>query len=224
MRAIIMDKVYHESYNCLDDFNTSIQRRKDLIKSNLEKSFNTVEKHFNMRLIRDIIEKDSSIVIQGKNQYQFTVSKWFDSKINSENHLEFDCLDFPLPVPNIHSSTFSISLNNDFSIAKSEYSLTFKGKNRERFSVKLKFDESFNIIEMNNQSVAFHLEDYGIRKTLKTKEQLCPFEDEIILFKLSINNDKDIKELIPEYYIPSVYNFHSAEFKERLNLFSMFCF
>lgn len=56
----------------------------------------------------------------------------------------------------------------------------------------------------------------------KSKENFLPIEDELLLIEfLQYQYDDDIVGYVPEFYIPSAYDFNSDEFKIRISLAKM---
>lgn len=202
----------------LQDLNEYIQEKKESIKQKIHEAIFNVERHFNVKFTYDVIEIDNNIVIKGVEDYCFTVSKWFQSKINSTLFLKFSCTGFPFTVTNSHKSIFFIAFNDDFDIDNAQFRTSFLNTTGNVVGIKLYFDNFLNLQHIENTCI----KDNGkVLYTTKTNSMISPFYDEALLFKLSVNKSQEIKDLLPEYYIPSAYNFQSEDFKDRLAVYEM---
>jgi len=196
-----------------------IQSRKKDIKEKIYNSILKIEQHFNIKLDYDVTDVGNDIIIKGVDEYSFTVSKWFQSKINPCNLLKFNCAGFPFVLPNSHKTIFFIRFNDDFDIEQAQFRTSFLTKKGNITGLKIFFDKSLELGLIENS----YIPSGGGKSSysLKTSELMCPFSDEVILFRLSYNTNEDVKELLPEYYIPSAYDFNSVEFADRLKVYSM---
>jgi len=203
----------------LQEFNEYIQEKKKSIIQKIHESIFKIEQHFNIKFTYDVMEFDNDIIIKGVDEYSFTVSKWFQSKIHPYNLLKFNCTGFPFVLPNSHKTIFFITFNDDFDIKEAQFRTSFLTKKGNITGLKIFFDKSLelNLIENSYIPSGGGKNSYS----LKTSEMMCPFSDEVILFRLSYNTSEEVQELLPEFYIPSAYNFQSEDFKNRLAVYEM---
>lgn len=222
-----MLKTIVESYNCLDDFNTSLQRRKDVIRKGITDSINLIENHFGIVIEKTIIEDESSLIVKGitnygsDQEYKFTVSKWFDSELVF-NTLSFSCSS-SLMISNGVRNIFTLSLNRDFTLQSLKYMSSFKDKSGNNGSIELFFNNEFVLVDLSVKVYRINRDDYLIDIT-KKRNTLSSFEDEVFLLQVELNKNDEIEALLPEFYTPSAYDFNSEEFIDRLKVYSMLTF
>lgn len=223
-----MLKPIYESYNCLEDFETSIQRKKDVIKNSITSTINAIENHFGIELKKTISENDDSVIINGavmygaESEYKFTVSKWFDSKLVF-NRLSFNSSN-SLMVSDSSKNTFSLSLNEDFTIGSLDYTAAFKDKNGHLGTIELTFNNSLSLINMAVQVYQINARGDYLIDIAKKGEMLSSFDDENFLLNIALNKNDSTYELLPECYVASAYDFRSQSFNDRLKLFEMLTF
>lgn len=220
-----MLKPIYESYNCLEDFETSMQRKKDVIKNSITSAINMIENHFGIELEKTIIENEDSVIIEGaakfgsKSEYKFTVSKWFDSKLVF-NKLSFKSSN-SLMVSGCSKNIFTLSLNEDFTIESLEYTSAFKNKNGHLGSIELTFNNSLSLINMVVQVSQINARHEYLIDIAKKGEMLSSFDDEAFFLSMALNKNDSTYELLPECYVESVYDFKSKDLIDRLKVFEM---
>lgn len=220
-----MLKPIYESYNCLEDFETSLQRKKDVIKNSITSAINTIENHFGIELEKTIIENEDSVIIEGaamygsKSEYKFTVSKWFDSKLVF-NKLSFNSSN-SLMVSGCSKNIFTLFLNDDFTIKSLDYTAAFKNKNGNLGSIELTFNNSLSLINMVVQVSHLNARHEYFIDIAKKGEMLSSFDDEAFFLNMALNKNDSTYELLPECYIESVYDFKSKDLIDRLKVFEM---
>lgn len=205
----------HTPITALEDY---IQSRKMDIKEKIYNSILKIEQHFNIKLDYDVTDVGNDIIIKGVDEYSFTVSKWFQSKINPDHLLKFNCKGFPFTLPQSSISIFIIIFNDDFSIKKAQFRTAFVN-NGDFVWLKMDFNNLLMLEHIENTCLPM-IGDKNI-VVIKSSDMLCPFDEEVVLFKLAQNTNEDIKNLLPEYWIPSAYDFNSVEITDRLKVYSM---
>lgn len=195
-----------------------IQSKKTTIQEKIHESILKIEQHFNIKLDYDVTDVGNDIIIKGVEEHSFTIFKWFQSKLKPDHLLNLNCKGFPFTLPQSSKSIFFITFNDDFSIKKAQFRTAFIN-NGDVVWLKLYF---------NNLLMLEHIEKTYIPRlggknivVIKSSDMLCPFDDEVVLFKLAHNKNEEVKELLPEYYIPSAYDFNTEEFADRLKVYSM---
>lgn len=223
-----MLKTIVESYNCLDDFNTSLQRRKDVIRKGITDSINLIENHFGIVIEKTIIEDESSLIVKGitnygnEQEYKFTVSKWFDSELVF-NTLSFSCAS-SLMISNGFKNIFTLSLNKDFTLQSLKYVSSFKDKSGNKGYIELFFNNEFVLVDLSVKVYRINSSDDYLIDITKKRNTLSSFEDEVFLLQFKLNKNDEIEALLPEFYKPSAYDFKSDEFIDRLKVYSMLTF
>lgn len=222
-----MLKTIIESYNCLDDFDTSLQRKKDVIRIGITDSIKTIENHFGIELEKTITEDESSVVIKGmnkygtSNKYTFTVSKWFDSELIF-NEISFSCAS-SLMISNGVKNIFTLTLNKDLTLQSLDYMASFKDKDGNMGSINLLFNNEFVLIDLSVRVCQINSRREYLIDITKKRNMLSSFEDEVFLLQAALNKNASIQELLPEFYTPSAYDFNSVDFKNRMSVYDMFC-
>lgn len=154
------------------------------------------------------------------SRYQHHGKKTF--KFEGNKKIKLQAKSFGFDIPQSNSSCFYIIFDDYFNIECVEFESS--SKDMGKFSItkiKLKFDQ--------NMTLSHYEYSYDrLRERLKLnikkeKNRLMGINDEIILWKLMQNQSDDVKELIPEYYIPSAYDFNSIDFKDRMSVYDMSC-
>lgn len=223
-----MLKPIYDSYNCLEDFETSIQRKKDVIKNSITSTINAIENHFGIELEKTISENEDSVIINGalmygmESEYKFTVSKWFDSKLVF-NRLSFNSSS-SLMVSDCSKNTFTLILNEDFTIQSLDYTAAFKNKNGHLGAIELTFNNSLSLINMAVQVYQINARGDYLIDIAKKGEFLSSFDDENFLLNMALNKNDSTCELLPECYVESAYDFKSQDFIDRLKVFEMLKF
>lgn len=223
-----MLKTIVETYNCLDDFNTSLQRRKDVIRKGITDSISIMENHFGITLEKTITEDESSIIFKGitsygtRQEYIFTVSKWFDSELVF-NTLSFGCAS-SLMISNGVKNIFTLSLNKDFTLQSLKYVASFKDKNGNEGAIELLFNNEFVLVGLSVKVYRINSRDDYLINITKKRDMLSSFDDEVFLLQVELNKNDTIEALLPEFYTPSAYDFNSVEFIDRLEVYRMLTF
>lgn len=197
--------------------------RIEMLKENLLKSIVIINNKFNINLTVDIEVKDNTIIIHGNEDFAFVIYRWFKSgKKGSSSYsavIKLDCPTFPFYPYQAVNPTFSICVDDDFNICSAIY----KGLcnvSGIKSSFVLDFDKNLEFRRIVAQSIG--LKTKQSYSTDKENGRLGSLSDESLLFKIYLHQHKEeIKELLPECFIPSAYDFNSVDFKDRLKLFDM---
>jgi len=114
-------------------------------------------------------------------------------------------------------SYFYVLLDKDINIQSVYYSaISYETLDS---SLTLKFDNLLNLIEYDYVIQSMCL-DYEIRK-FKSKDMMCPYDDELFLHSLITNYTTETIELFPEFNSCGVYDFVSDDFTNRRTLYNM---
>lgn len=196
----------------------------EIMREKIELTFKDIERQFNISINYKLTVNDNNIILKGKHgfNYIYTVFKTFKSfrdNIDTTKPLVFECSPFALSPVNTKQSILSFYIDNEFNILSlciQSSSIHSNGFHR----ASLNFDNSFCL-----DSLSYNLSDSVtkmIHEVTKEKQKLNSLKDEILLYKLYQNKDEDMIDLLPEFYIPSAYDFNSAELVARLEVFSMY--
>jgi hypothetical protein len=165
-----------------------------------------------------MIPNDDKVYNYKMTRYQQHGQKVF--KFEGDKTIKLRAKSFAFDLPQSNSSIFYLTFDDYFNVV----SVVFVSSTKDmgKFSIKkisLQFNQQLKLThyEYKHESLRERFE----RTIKKTSDRLMSLDDEIILWQLFSNRSDDIKELIPEYYIPSAYNFKTQEFSDRLNVLSM---
>lgn len=187
----------------------------NLAKSKICDSLSLIERKFNMNFDFKITENAKNIVFSSVKNYDLKFYQTHGKIIFKPVHDEFivKVNDFKLALPNALQSFFIIIFNDNFDIISIKFT-SYK---------KLPFGLSKIIVLFDDQLELDNIEYYSTSGNSfnKSKCLLNSFTDEVLLFILFNNTTDVVKELLPEYHIPSAYDFSSQDFADRLNVFSM---
>ena len=127
---------------------------------------------------------------------------------------------FIFDIPQSNSAIFYINFDAFFNIESVLFESNSKDMGKFSFTkIKLNFDKNLTLIDYDYSYVELRNKiDISIKKDLN---KLMSFDDEVILWQLFNHQSDEVKYLIPEYHIPSAYNFKHPEFIDRLNVLSM---
>lgn len=187
----------------------------------LLEAFSFIEKKLNLNLHIDqiMVATPESILIVGVDVYYFDNFIWDSSR--GKGHakiMEFRCSSFGFTLPNALSSTLSITFDCYFNILSVEFKST-STHNSVRSKIELTFDHN-----LEPSSIYFHPfcdDTSGAYGWLKTKKTLCSLSEELLFFQISQSKNDAVKDLLPEFYIPSAYDFKSEYLMDRLKLFEI---
>lgn len=206
--------------NSVNDYYTA---RINTLKENLLKNIVIINNKFNINLTVDIEVKDNTIIINGNEDFSFVIYKWFKlGKKGSSSYsavIKLDCPTFPFYPYQAVNATFSLCVDDDFNICSAIYKGLFNVSGIKS-SFVLNFDKNLNFERIVAQSIGLKTkQSYSIDKE---NGRLCSLSDESLLFKFYLHQNKEeVKEMLPECFVPSAYDFNSVDFKDRLKLFDM---
>jgi len=189
------------------------------IHTKLLNAFLLIEKSLKLSLdIDKIITIDAnSILINGLDISYFNDYIWGTSRSKEYDRImQLHCYECGFIVRDESSSILDISFDCYFNILKVEFKLASIIR---KTKIELIFGPTLECI-----SIYFNPDynaDYCEHSWLKLSNTLCSLEDELLFFELRTVTDESVKSLLPECYIPSAYDFTSADFIDRLKVFEM---
>lgn len=168
-----------------------------------------------------MIPDENEVYTYRLSRYQHHGKKVF--KFEGNKKIKLRAQSFAFDLPQSKNLFFYLTFDDYFNIESVEF--VSSTKNIGKFSItKL----SLHFLQFNNQFILTYYEydherirDRFKLNIKKYRDRLMSLDDEIILWKLFSNTSDDVKEIIPEYYIPSAYNFKSQEFADRLKVLYM---
>lgn len=152
------------------------------------------------------------------SRYQHHGQKVFKFEGNKKIKLRSDSFAFALPQSK--ASFFELSFDDYFNVISLEFASSTKDMGK--FSItnlKLQFNKQLMLI--NYEYTYDRIRDRFNLTIKKDSNRLMSLDDEVVLWQLFNNQSDEIKDLVPEYHIPSAYDFKSSEYLDRLNIFSM---
>lgn len=208
-----------------------IGEAKKMIKAKLLESINSIEKAIAAKvtlLITD--DADRFIIHNHTSSYFFRfVEDSFNSnpiiKFEASKTIQLSCKFTHFYLENAHASLITITFDNDLNIEKVECVIRSRNQHQVTYEQKVLIQAFNHLLEL----VSFRY-TYRNLKTLiesgfsKNGGCVSSFEDEVLFWKLYCNPSEANKELLPEYYEPSAYDFRSQAFNDRLKLFEMLTF
>jgi hypothetical protein len=175
------------------------------------------------------------------NEHVLSASKYHDKKGTMTIHR--------LELKNIKSfERFCNDVKNNYSSISERWTLNYKDKqinsivctlniipdninhkNRKIDAIKMGivFDHEFNVVSIVKQYFVTIRSKHGddtFEQPVYTSSMNEEFslDTELLLIKLAIASDNSpLIDMFPEYYIPTVYDYSSVEFEQRLKLFEM---
>lgn len=141
-------------------------------------------------------------------------------KFEGDKKIKLRAKSFPFDLPQSNSSLFYLTFDDYFNVVAVEF--VSSTKDMGKFSItkiSLQFNQQLKLTHY--EYTHERLRDRFELIIKKPAARLMSLEDEIILWKLFSTPSDEIKELIPEYYIPSAYNLDTQEFLDRLQVYSM---
>lgn len=198
-----------------DDYSSIISD----LQSNLLSVIDNVNRKFNIHLTVDVKNKGNTIIIKGEEEYSFPIYKWFQHGVASHiPTIKLDCHTFPFYPYQFKNATFSLLVDKNFKLVSAH----FKGRvviDNIISHFVLKFNHHLDLTELLAQTLGVRVSTkYSIAKE---GQQICSLEDENLFFKFFLHNKLDTINLLPEFFLPSAYDFNSVDFQDRLKLFDM---
>lgn len=122
------------------------------------------------------------------------------------------------------NSACTILLDADFNFlnfqTESFYFLTNE-KTKTNYQLVTLFKFDINLVPINIHSYEVTNDDDNFR-FYRTKENMMSFEDELLLIEfLKYRHNLSVIEIVPEFFIPSAYDFNSEDFTQRISLARM---
>lgn len=187
------------------------------VQSKILESLSLIENKFGIKFDFKIKDNGKTIVFSSHQNYTLkayqTHGKIVFTPSCEDNEFILNACNFQFSIPHATKSLFIVSFDDDFDISSIRFS-SLKTLQKGISRITVLFNDNFELSNIEYHST--HGESFK-----KNHNNLLSFDEEALLFKLLTNNNEDIKDLLPEYYIPSAYNFHSVEFKDRLNVYNM---
>lgn len=167
-----------------------------------------------------IVDTAEGIIINGQYNYKLLLYPYHGKKFfkyigNME--IRLFCKSFPFSFNSNVEDSFIFKFDDHFNIEKITYSTMSQLSLVQQLI--LTFDKNLKLKNFDYKSIDRFTKT--VNEKIKDENTLSSFEDEIFFLQLKRFKSSDIKELMPEFYIPSAYNFHSEDFKDRLNIYEM---
>lgn len=190
---------------------------RDKFYGNLAKIENTLD----LKIESTYTLVDSELTIHAIYDMTFT-DFTYDACINGKTTgIGFRCSRFPFILPAPSKSVLTVVFDKYFNISYVEFkSMAKQGSNYTKLD--LVFNKKLDLESISFQP-STHRNDVCLVE-LKKAPLLSALSDEALLFKLYLSKNEETKELLPEYHIPSAYDFSSQDFTDRLSVFSMLTF
>lgn len=201
-------------------YDQRLKKASDSLKSKIFDSLSLIENKFGIKFDLKINDHGKEIVFNGyKSNTLKAYQKHGDIVFKSscdDNEFILNAYDFQFSIPNAIQSLFIVSFDDAFNIKSVRFSSfsTFQKIQNGISRITVLFDNFFELSNIEYYSTIGH-------SFTKKHDNLLSFDEDALLFKLLTNNDEEIKTLLPESHIPSAYNFHSVEFKNRLSIYEM---
>lgn len=143
-------------------------------------------------------------------------------KVKGLKNIILPCIFNNFTIENPHISEIMIFLCDDFKIE----GLICESRNKDRLNndINIIQQEFDHLLQLNYLQYEFINPVKNIHTGFIRKENtLSSFEDESFFWKLFTHQITENNELIPEFYIPSAYDFNSVDFKNRMTVYHMLC-
>lgn len=125
-------------------------------------------------------------------------------------------------------SDCTILLDADFNFITFQtgtYDFLKNEKTNTNYQLITLFQFDINLVPINIQSYEIGNINEDNFRVSKTKENMMRLEDEFLLIEfLKYRHNPSVIEIVPEFFIPSAYNFNSEDFNQRISLARMFNF
>lgn len=141
-------------------------------------------------------------------------------KVKGLKNITLPCIFNNFSLENSHSSDIVIFFCDDFKIE----GLICESRNKDILNkdINIIYQEFDHLLQLNYLQYEFINPVKNIHTGFIRKENtLSSFEDEAFFWKLFTHQITENKELIPEFYIPSAYDFNSVDFKNRMSVYDM---
>lgn len=201
-----------------NDYADFLTHCKDQIASKLQSILDFINKKMNVNLHLNIHE-NGNVSEMGLIHFKFEkecVGEHIFCIVSYHGFLKLKCHEYAFKLADSYSF-FCVPLTKDLEIESIHYSsCSFETVDKY---INLKFDNLLNLTEYRYiiQSIVL---DCEISK-FKSKDMMCPYEDEVFLHSLITNYSAEATELFPELILTGVYDFNSADFINRRALYSM---
>lgn len=208
-------------YKMTPEFNDFIEfsnHCKNQIALKIQSILDLINKKMNVNLHFKIHDNDN-ISEMGLMKFEFKKECIGDQVfciVSCRGVLKLQCDQYGFKLKKSYSY-FYVSLDRNINIESMYYSSI--SHDTLDSSLTLKFDNLLNLIEYDYIIQAMCL-DYEIRKT-KSKNMMCPYEDELFLHRLITDYSAETAELFPELTVDGVYDFSSEDFINRRTLYNM---
>jgi len=188
----------------------------DAIKNKIFDNLSRIENSLGLSIKSNYVLTDLQYILKGKTEMLVTGNPQIKIDKNQRTSVVFECSQFPF----ILSSAANLTIGFDvyFNITYVQFK-SITNNSHNSYSIDLIFDKN---LEM--ESMEFKALDKINKVSFTNKRKsnrLSSLKDEILLFQLYMTKDEEVKELLPEYYAPSAYDFKSDDFLSRLEVFSM---
>jgi hypothetical protein len=184
-----------------DKFCENLAKIENLLNLNIESTYTLIDDKFTIHAVHDT-----------------TLTPFTYDCLNQTTDIGFRCSQFSFILPEPSKSVLNVVFDRCFNINYVEFKSM--AKDGSGFSkIELVFNKYLAL-----ESIKFQPSTYRADVSLiemKKGNLVLPLADEVLLFKLYCTRGDEVKQLLPEYYIPSAYDFNTEDFLDRLSVFSM---
>jgi hypothetical protein len=223
-----MSKVLWRANNvkkCIDSESYLFDITIDELKNRIIDAITAIEKVICGSVTSVITCDEKSLIINNRYFYHFVEHhcngrEYF--KIKGLKNITLPCIFNNFTLKNPHLSHITIFFDDDFKIE----SLICESRNKDRLNndVKIIFQGFNHLLQLNWLEYKFINVLTNIHTGFIRKDNaLSSFEDESFFWKLFTHQIAENNELIPEFYVPSAYDFNSDDFKNRMTVYDMLC-
>jgi len=206
--------------------NLKIDEAKKIIKTKFFESIYSIEKKISAKIDITINEEEENLVLNNRYSFKFSRPPFYDNKtvtFEGRKTIEFPCKFSHFNLSNPHISLIIIIFDDDLNIEK--FWCELRSKDRVTFDQEQITQEFNHLLELIRFEYCYRNLSKDIEIGFIKKENcISSFEDELLFWYLHCNPSEINKELIPEYYDHSAYNFYSQSFSDRLQLLKMLQF
>lgn len=189
-----------------DKIYANLSKIETVLKLKIENTYSLTANQLTIHAVYDTILTDFSYDVPIKNK---------------STGIGFRCSQFPFIFPQPSKSVLTVVFDRYFNINYVQFKSMAKD-GADYTTIDLVFNKDLAL-----ESIQFKPSTYRCDVSLiemKKGNLVLPLADEVLLFKLYCTRGDEVKQLLPEYYIPSAYDFNTEDFLDRLSVFSMLTF
>jgi hypothetical protein len=175
-----------------------------------------IETTLGMRITSTYELSEHQFTLKGITERFITDETWIKKDANRILSTEFRCSMFPFMLSS--SSKVIVGFDEYFNIGYVQFQSSKKELSNIQI-INLIFDKNLDLESIEFKSLDKHPVLLG--RGLIKSNCLSTLADEAFYFGIRMAKDEEIKELLPEFFVPSAYDFTTQDFSDRLNVLSM---